>query len=312
MVRRALRCSWLVVGIATAAASARADGGGEASAQKLFDEGRELIRQGRFAEACPKFAASQELAPSGGTLLNLADCYEKNGQLASAWARFHDVASRAQKAGRTEIVEMANARIAAIEPRLSYLTIMVPAAADTEGLELRRDGEIVPRGAWGTSLPIDGGEHAIKASAPGKRTRTTSLRIAAVGERATLSLVPLESDVASTAPPADDGAKRGSGLQRPLGLAAAGAGVVALGVGVVFGLRAISKNHDAASRCPASPRCADPEGVTLTDEAKSAATISTIAFVAGGVLAAGGVTLFLTAPSSPNKAAVGAAIRGTW
>src|SRR5262249_13660236 len=97
--------------LALASMPARADGGDEASAQKLFDEGRALVVERRFAEACPKFAASQQLAPSGGTLLNLADCYEKNGQLASAWAKFHDVASRAQHAGRADVQRMAEERI---------------------------------------------------------------------------------------------------------------------------------------------------------------------------------------------------------
>jgi hypothetical protein len=326
----------------TAAPAARAQNGGdEASAQRLFDEGRALAAAGRYDEACPKFAASQELAPSGGTLLNLADCYEKDQKLASAWAKFHEVALRAHRAGRTDVEQIATDRIKQIEPRLSLMTIVVGRGADVEGLEVRRDGELVPRGAWGTALPVDGGAHRIDATAPSRQPRAIAVRLAPSGDRSTVEIPPLEptpggADKLGAAPEASHGAtgpespapggSGGASMQRTLGLAAGGAGLVALGVGAVFGLQAISKNNDAAQFCPASPRCNDPQGVTLTDDAKSAATVSTIAFVAGGVLAGAGAVLFLTAPSgSPRAGAatsrtglalaptgLGAALRGTW
>src|SRR5579883_366085 len=56
----------------------------EITATALFNEGRRLANQGRYNEACPKFAESQRLAPSGGTLMNLAECYERTGRTASA------------------------------------------------------------------------------------------------------------------------------------------------------------------------------------------------------------------------------------
>jgi len=300
----------LVLAFVTTAAPAFAqETGDEASAQRLFDQGRALLEAGRFAEACSKFAASQQLAPSGGTLLNLADCYEKNGQLASAWAKFREVAARAQRAGRADAEQIAHDRIKRIETKLSLLTIVVPPAADVAGLEIRRDGEISLRAAWGTALPVDGGEHTIVASAPGRRTRTVSARVRPSGDRVTITLAPLEIAPVASSGAADEGEAastrpRGS-TQRTLAWVTGGASLVALGVGGVFGLRAMSKNDEAATLCPASPRCDDPAGVTLTDDARSAATISTIAFVAGGVLAAGAVTLYFTAPSPPERARLG-------
>src|SRR5438045_9624231 len=55
-----------------------------ARAQLLFDEALVAAEKGDFATACPKFLASQEADPKTSTLLNLASCYEKNGQTASA------------------------------------------------------------------------------------------------------------------------------------------------------------------------------------------------------------------------------------
>src|SRR4051812_25793931 len=63
-----------------------------AEAQVLFTEGRRLVTEGRYAEACAKLAESQRLDPSAGAQLNLADCYERSGQTASAWTVFREAA----------------------------------------------------------------------------------------------------------------------------------------------------------------------------------------------------------------------------
>src|SRR5678816_498104 len=70
-----------------------------AGAQALFDQARELTRQGRFAEACPKLQESNRLDPGIGTQFHLADCYEQSGRIASAWAAFLEVASQARATG---------------------------------------------------------------------------------------------------------------------------------------------------------------------------------------------------------------------
>jgi hypothetical protein len=73
---------------------------------------------------------------------------------------------------------------------------------------------------------------------------------------------------------------------------------VGVALGSVFGLQAKSKNDEALQpqNCRTSSLCT-PQGLSLTDDAKSAATISTIAFAAGGAALAAGVVLWLTAPS---------------
>ena len=119
---------------------ARADGAGEnAAAQALFDEGRRLMEQGDYAAACPKLESSQKLDPGAGTLLNLATCYEKNGQTASAWVTYQDAAT-ASADRHPDWAERARARTAALAPILSRLTISVPAKVD--GLEITRDGSV--------------------------------------------------------------------------------------------------------------------------------------------------------------------------
>ena len=57
-----------------------------AAAEATFRQATALMDEERFAEACEKFAASQDLDPGLGTLLHLADCYDRAGRTASAWA----------------------------------------------------------------------------------------------------------------------------------------------------------------------------------------------------------------------------------
>ena len=65
-------------------------------AQALYDEARQLVAAEKFEQACPKFKASYELDPAGGTLLNLADCYERQGKTAQAWTTFKDALEAAR------------------------------------------------------------------------------------------------------------------------------------------------------------------------------------------------------------------------
>jgi len=64
-------------------------------------------------------------------------------------------------------------------------------------------------------------------------------------------------------------------------------------------LDAKSKNDQALqpANCRTSMYCTQ-NGLTLTSDAKSSATISTVAFFVGGAALASGAVLWLTAPSS--------------
>src|SRR5690242_14700011 len=59
-------------------------------ADKLFEEGSALMKQNKFAEACPKLEQSNKIDPQVGGFLWLADCYERNGQTASAYKTYKD------------------------------------------------------------------------------------------------------------------------------------------------------------------------------------------------------------------------------
>src|SRR5688500_5437698 len=91
-------------------------------ADELFAEGRRLMARGDYDQACPKFAEAERLRHGVGTLLNLADCYERLGKTASASRVFLEAAAAAHAASDAR-VEIARDRARALEGRLLRLTI---------------------------------------------------------------------------------------------------------------------------------------------------------------------------------------------
>lgn len=264
-----------------------------------------------YATACPKFAESQRLEPAPGTLLNLADCYEKGGQTASAWTTFKDAAKAAATRNRADWVATATQRAALLEPKLATLAITV--AGDLQTLKIERDGAAVERGAWGTAVPVDPGSHLLVASASGKKTWTRKVDVPAT--RNVLVDVPiLEADTANAAPPPlakksvldepppPPPAKDGSGM-RVAGYVATGLGVVGLAVGTVTGVSALGKRSDAEAKCVSYPSNCSADATGANDDAKKLATVSTVSLIAGGVLVAGGIVLIVIAPRAADKSA---------
>lgn len=289
--------------LSAAPTPARADDASTvAAATVLFDEGVKLMDSGRAQEACPKLARSQALAPSGGTLQALADCYEKTGKIASAWLALREVASRAASAGKREAEASALERASRLEPQLPRLTITVPATSKTSGLEVKRDGVVVKEAEFGVPVPADPGPHEISATAPHMKpfTKKVTARVRETVDFPIPALAPetVDSNGAgeTTEPPREEPSSTG-GTQRTVGLVVGGVGVASLVVGGVFGMLAKSKNDDALDpkNCPTSTQC-NASGIQLTDEAKSRALVSTILVVVGGAALATGGVLFFTAP----------------
>lgn len=274
------------------------------TATALFDEAVALMDRGKLAEACPKFARSNELSPNGGTLFALAECYERSGKVASAWVTYKEAAIRAAAAKRSDAEKRANDSAERLAPSISRLIVQVPPTARVDGLTLELDGRPVARAEWGVATPIDPGPHKLRISAPGRLPATRDVAFDRVAAQKTLAVPELERAPVTAAPaPAVEGAPRG-GTQRVLGLAIAGVGLAGIAVGTVFGLQASSKNDDAAAHCTGSNRC-DAEGIRLDKQGRDDATISTVAFLAGGAFVVGGLVILLTAPSGREKPASG-------
>ncbi len=303
MVRLEARCLAFVLalGVFGLAADAHADPseGGAAAAESLFQEARKLMDAKRYGEACPKLVASHKLAPAVGTLLNLADCYERDGKLASAWARFHEAIALAQRLGRADREKTAKERADKLEPRLIKLTI----TAQQRDLDVSLDGNALDSSVLGTAIPVDPGKHAIEAKAKGKKPFSTTLDVSERSKAPSVEIPALEVDPEAdktpvVTPPPTETTKDGS-TQRYIGIGLMGGGVIGVVIGTIFGLKTSSKWSEAKTHCTGID--CDRTGVTLAAEAKNAGTASTIAFIAGGAFLAGGAAVFFTAPSGSAK-----------
>lgn len=317
---------WLA--LSTAALALAAPGVARASdpatAQALFDQGRKLMAQERWGEACPKLEESQRLDPAGGTLLHLALCREHEGRLATAWALYQDALAQAKHDGRKDRAKVAQERIDALGPRLPRIRVKVALAnRRAEGFTVSRDESVVGEAQWGESLPVDPGPHVLSAKAQGKKPWSSRFELAAGAREQVIEVPELEreteappvaaapaasagaaraSETGPLAPPRADDGRRGDG-QRTAGIVLSGAGVAGIVVGSVFGLVSMSKADDADKECaPPDFRLCSAKGVEAGNSAQSAGNASTVAFVAGGLLLTGGLVLYFTAPSGNGVA----------
>ena len=204
--------------------------------------------------------------------------------------------------------------------------------ADLSDVKVTMDGVVVATRLDGAALAFEPGEHAFEFAAPGyppiiktlvlregvKRRQEQIVFAAAVVATAEQPLAPVS---APTPPPAEDrSSDSASGSQRLLAYVLGGAGIVGLGLGTVFAIKAKSTYDDSGAHCPRGPASCDADGVSGGKDASKQATVATISLIAGGALLASGIVLFITAPKDggitvqPTVGMAGAGLRlgATW
>lgn len=293
----------------------------KAAAEALYDEGKKLLGEKRFAEACARFESSQRLDPGIGTLLFLADCYETIGRTASAWSTFREAAAAAKAAGQADRERIARERAAKLDAKLFQLTLSVAGA--TPGLRVMRADTEVRKEVWGVAVPVDPGTYVLAASAAGKKSWSTTVEIPRGAGSRTIEIPALEdapaqapiptatstpvatsAPIATAAPTAPPPAGWSPG--RTAGFTMGVVGLVGVGVGAALGGVAASQLSEVKAICP-NTACGDPATVDLSKQVGSLADASTALFVAGGAVLAGGLILFLVSPAS-----AGAPPRTSW
>jgi hypothetical protein len=274
----------------------------------LFKEGRKLLDEGKFDEACPKLAESHRLDPGGGVVLALALCREGQGKLASAVVAYREALFFAKRDKRADRQKVAEQKLAELEPKLSHLTVRVEPAALQQGVVVRVDGNVLPAASYGLAVAVDGGSHTVEASAEGFTPRSFTLDVGKASDQREVTVPALApAPTAKVAPtpmptptptPPKDGAPRASVLPK-VGVGFMVVGGLALVGGAVFGFRALGNAKDVADACPDGV-CRDPADVERNDVVKRDARLSDILLISGAVLCGAGITLWLVGrPSAP-------------
>jgi hypothetical protein len=267
----------------------------EARAERLFKEGDAHMEAKRTDLACRAFAQSQEIDPKLGTLLNLAFCHETLGLVATAYAEYNEAAAWAAQRGQRDREEFARQRAAQVAPRMSRARFELPKNQEVAQLEL--DGNFVPRARWSAFHFLDPGEHLLKVSAPGKKTRALPFKVGDNAAQETIVVAPLEEDVPEQqlVPLTEASTNR----RRTLTFVVGGIAVVGLAAGTFLGVRTLQLRDAGQIHCRGK-EC-DPQGVAALDDAHDFATFANIAFGVG-LLASGVATyLLVTAPARAQR-----------
>ena len=292
-------------------------------AKLYFRNGVELIQGSppNYQDAYYQFKLAYEKSKSWKVLGNLGLCsfkLERDGEALDAYNQYlksggNDIDPEERKQLERDVL-LITGNSAAVS--------LTSSVADVEVIDARAGTSVPPQTykfqGTGLALRLRAGTHTLTATTPdGKQERwEVNLSPGKTVEHAFsfgATATPVAAAPAAAAPaaepmpdPVDKGESGGSGL-RTVGFVTAGVGAAALVGGVVTGLMAKGKEDDATGQCNADKVCPTSAEADF-DSASSLATVSTVLYIGGGVLAAAGVGMIVF--GGGGKESAPAAARG--
>ncbi len=309
MAGRRLRLVALAFAIAIAAtvpdAPARAQTPQELDdARKLFGDALVDEKEKRFSDALDKFRRVQRVRDTIAVRYRIGACLEGMRKLRDAYVTFAAIAAETKATGDdVETVKSAGARANEIDAHVPRLTLRL--SAQTPGVEVRIDDQVVAPGALSGPIALDPGDHTVDASGGGGapfHTRITLEERARVEITIPIGAAPATS--ASVSPPAPSGSAPATPPDdgtRTWGTVALVGGGVLVGASVVTYLLRHGDIADLNRSCPGGV-CPSSREIDLTSTRHRALVEGPLAIgfgIAG--LAAAGIGLYLIV-SSPDAA----------
>lgn len=272
----------------------------KAAADVLFQAAREAMARNDYDEACLKFEESNRADPAVGTVLNLGNCEEQRGNLASSWERYTEAMGMMDPSDRR--YAFAKSKAENLEPQVPRLVVDL-AEGSPDGTEVQLNGQAYP-GKIGASVRVNPGAYTLTVSAPGFEAGSYSVQLDA-GETQRLTVAPgeeLPKSEAPTAPPPPplvvriaDTSSRDT-LQWVTGVAS----LVGLAAGGTLGVLTYQSWGEFADKCDTStsPARCNQEGKSAGDTGR---IFGYTAIGAGALgLVSGGLFLYFTF-SEPNE-----------
>lgn len=174
----------LLVPFGVAAQSAHPSTDAElAAARSLFGEARELERQGQWEDALAKLEAVASVRMTAQVRFHIALCHEHIGKLVAARNGFETARREARKEKAEQVLLESTEHIEALEARIPSVRIQL--SEQPPGLSVLIDGDELQTGLLAVPIPLDPGEHRVRATAPGHEDVE---RIVSLEEGATQSL----------------------------------------------------------------------------------------------------------------------------
>ncbi len=276
-------------------------------AERLFQEGLELMAAGKAEQACAKFEQSIKKDPRAvGTLMNLGRCNANIGKVATALELFKEARDRASEAGMETTRATAIEQIAALSARVPVLTFERDGSPVT-GETIVLDDRVLSNPS--EEQRVDPGSHTLVVTAPGRLPFEHQVSLTE-GERVTITIPIL-------AVPKDRTVIRSGSATRTIGKVAVfgGLGLGLGGLGLGFYAKRdydqLFEDPDGASG-PAQAPCGhfpnigdkpacDPAGHSRAQRDRNLAIAGSIVGVVGAAAAVTGLVMWLAAPESESS-----------
>lgn len=260
-------------------------------ADALFAEAQELKAAGNLALACQKYDEALQYNPSAvGTLLNVGLCHEQAGKYATAVTYYTQARDLAREHSFEEHRTAAEERLAVTLPLVAHLEIVF--AEKAASMKLVVDEQIVALDKSG-DIPVDPGRHHVVVTAPGRVPYETYVDVEKSVTKS-VSVPRLDYPVTVT-----------SNSRKTVGkiLTYSGAGLVATGIGL--GVYAFSKYSgqvgDGKNCRDTSPPSCNPEGLRITDDARTFGKFGTFIGLSGLAVLGTGAYLWFFGPTSSEE-----------
>lgn len=287
---------------ASHAQSADAD---KATARQLAVDAYGALDAEDFARAEKLFARAERLHHAPTLILGLARAQVGLGKYVEARENYIRVTREKLPPGSSDAfvraVASARTEMEGLEAKIAWVIIEISGPSEPQ---VTIDGVAVPTASLGVRRAVNPGDHEVQASAPGYLPERERLSIKSGTSHGLLfELEPTPDNAASAsartttnqAPDGPDEADPGA-TQRTLGFVSLGVGGAGLVLGIITGVLAMGEHSELEEQCP-NEECPESQQSTI-DAYETTSTLSTVGFIAGGVLAAAGIVLVLTAPSA--------------